>query len=549
MNRYCYFILFLIILSKIKTTTYRCGTNDLKLNPYNIEPTKEEKERRRRLSSSYQPISIKVDFTPFSRPSGMTSQTFNRIKDIIEETLNEFKKFLLIQHVSIDLSNYLNTIKESCDVDEVSADYSNFLKNDDVVIFPSFYKVADNVLAAARFCLTESKRPIAGNLYLNPNLSFDIVNSDIYMKNLLLHEISHILVFHPILFDQLNMLTRKNSAYYITSTKALLKARQHFNCPTLSGIPLENQGGEGSAGSHWETQYMLGDYMISTDYSDFVLSDITLALFEDSGFYKVNYYSGGLFKFGKNKGCDFLNKKCIDNGILLSEEEFCNVPRYPICSGSKTFKGVCGIYDYSVTDEVIPPEYQYFDNPNYGGYLAANFCPVSAIQDSETNYFPDSCKVGTSTLHSDFGEKMGDNSFCFVSSLLPTSTTLNDTEPQTICYKVQCDSSKKQIIVSVGSQNVICPTLGGEIIPSQFKGSIICPKYYDICDFKDNVMCNDLYDCLTKKVEPDPESYDFEPDDEDFIRITKNRMEGKFIQINYFIYLSLVIYMIQYFIY
>ena len=70
------------------------------------------------------------------------------------------------------------------------------------------------------------------------------------MKNMLLHEISHILAFHPILFDNLNMLTRKNSAYYITSTKALLKARQHFNCPTLSGIQLENQGGSGSAGAH-----------------------------------------------------------------------------------------------------------------------------------------------------------------------------------------------------------------------------------------------------------------------------------------------------------
>ena len=167
MKRYCYYILFLLILSKIKATTYRCGTNDLKINPYNIEPTKEEKERRRRLSSSYQPISIRVDFTPFSRPSGMTSQTFNRIKDIIEETLNEFKKFLLIQHVSIDLSNYLNTIKESCEIDEVSSDYANFLKNDDVVIFPSFQKLGENVIASATFCLTESKRPIAGLLYMN----------------------------------------------------------------------------------------------------------------------------------------------------------------------------------------------------------------------------------------------------------------------------------------------------------------------------------------------------------------------------------------------
>ena len=33
------------------------------------------------------------------------------------------------------------------------------------------------------------------------------------------------------------------------------------------------------------------------------ISEITLALLEDSGWYKANYYTGGLMRFGKNKGC------------------------------------------------------------------------------------------------------------------------------------------------------------------------------------------------------------------------------------------------------
>ena len=532
METYFYLIsLFLILFSNIQTTHYRCGADDIKLHPFNIESTEEEIEKRR-LADSYQPISIKVDFSSFTRPSQLSSQIFNQVKNIIEETLLEFKKFLLINHENIDLSGYYDIIKSSCDVDEISSDYANFLKNDDVVIFPVFDSLSERVLAAAGICLTENKRPIAGVLYINPNLSFDIHNSDLYMKNILLHEITHILVFNWKLLNSLNMISSKNSVNYISSSKALLKASQHFNCPSLSGIPLENQGGSGSAGSHWESQYMLGDYMISTDYADTVLSDITLAVFEDSGFYKVNYYSGGLFKFGKNKGCDFLNKKCINNGVLLSEEEFCKTPMKPLCFASKTIKGYCGIFDYSDSTTSIPPEYQYFDNPNYGGFYPANFCPVSASTDSETDYYPDSCKVGTSSLHSDFGEKIGSSSFCFVSSLLPTSTEMNSIDPQSICYSVQCDSSNKQIIVNVGSQKVTCPTEGGEINPSGFKGSIICPKYIDICDFKDNIICNDLYDCLTKRVETDQNSYVYDPDDEDFIRI---RSKGKFIQINYFL--------------
>ena len=43
-----------------------------------------------------------------------------------------------------------------------------------------------------------------------------------------------------------------------------------------------------------------------------VISEFTLALFEDLEFYKVNYYTGGLMRYGKNNGNDFLNKKCIN---------------------------------------------------------------------------------------------------------------------------------------------------------------------------------------------------------------------------------------------
>ena len=46
--------------------------------------------------------------------------------------------------------------------------------------------------------------------------------------------------------------------------------------------------------------------MISTDYNELVVSDISLAIFEDSGWYEVNYYTGGLFKTGKGEGCNFL---------------------------------------------------------------------------------------------------------------------------------------------------------------------------------------------------------------------------------------------------
>ena len=501
-----YFLLF----SKIKSQFYRCGADEMKLKPFEINPTGEEPEKRR-LDDQYTSIKIKVDYTPFKRPSGMSSTTFDKVKSIIEETLKEFQKFLLIKHESINLAKYLDNIKESCEVDEVSSDYANFLKTNDVVIFPKFEKKNAGVLASAGFCMTSRKRPIAGSLSINSDLSFNLNNVEMYMKNILLHEITHILMFHPSLFQSLGMMSEQNSVYYVSSPKALEKAKKHFNCHNMNGIPLETQGGEGSAGGHWEARYMVGDYMISTHYNDNLISDITLALFEDTGFYKVNYYSGGLFKFGKNKGCDFLNQKCINNGKILSEE-FCGEPTVPKCSSSRLSKGTCRVYDYSGI-ATIPSQYQYFENPNYGGFMAANFCPISEYDRGNSDYYPENCKYGTSSLSSNYGEKMGDNSFCFVSSL---SSSGRESGERAICYEVRCDSSVKRIIVKVGSQEISCPNQGGSVSPSGFSGKLTCPKYTDICAFKGNTICNNLYDCLSKKVESDPDSYEYDPNGEDF---------------------------------
>ena len=45
---------------------------------------------------------------------------------------------------------------------------------------------------------------------------------------------------------------------------------------------------------------------------EMAISEITLALLEDTGWYKINYYTGGLMRFGKNKGCDFVRGQCVD---------------------------------------------------------------------------------------------------------------------------------------------------------------------------------------------------------------------------------------------
>ena len=485
--------IILIIINVEEIHPLKCGSNMIKIKPKSLNVTEHKVHKNSALkSSSYTPIAIGYDFTTLKQPNSMSSSIFSKLKSLLQETREEFSKILQVRHTNINLTEYIEDIIDICEVYTIGKDYPNFLISNDLIIFPMFKNLGEGIAAAAPCIIDEHLRPIAGVLYLNDKLNFEMINSKFYMKNILLHEITHILAFHPFFFEHLGISKVSGSMSYIISPKALEKAREHFGCDSLSEIPLENQGGSGSVGTHWESRYMLGDYMISTDYPDATISDITLALFEDTGFYKVNYYSGGLFKFGKNKGCDFFSQKCIENE-RATFDEFCHSAKEPKCSSSRAIKSSCYIVDYDVN---LPKDYRYFSNPNKGGFFAAEYCPVPLEIYYENDYFPNHCKIGKSHLPAEYGETIGKDSLCFMSSLLPnsSSTAVNSQIP--ICYSVSCDSINENIIIKLASNKIACPKEGGILNnPSGFKGNIVCPKYDEICT-SNNVICNNIYDCF-----------------------------------------------------
>ena len=482
------FNLLLIVIQIGISLSFKCGTDDLKIKPKTLKLKSNIKASSILKDTAYTAIKIGYDFTTLSKPSSMTSSTFETVKSILKETRTEFSKILKVQHYNIDLSGSLNYIIQSCELSNIGEGYKDFLIDNDVIIFPSFRSLSNGALAAAAPCLLlENHRPVGGVVYINNNLNFNKGNANFYMKNILLHEITHILAFHPEFFRLLNMNTTENGISYIKSSGAVSKARQHFGCSSLTKIPLENQGGSGSAGSHWESRFMLGDYMISTDHPDAAISDITLALFEDTGFYQVNYYSGGLFKFGKNKGCSFSSTKCIINE-KAAFDEFCDTSSEAKCSSSRALKSSCYITRYNS----IPSEYQYFSDPQLGGYSSTNYCPVPYESHSDSNYYQRHCRYGTA---SESLEKTGESSFCFMSSIAESGSVT--TRP--VCYEVSCDTSNNQIIITVGSAQVTCSADGTANIPSSLHGTIECPKYSELCSSSINgKVYNDMYNTFTK---------------------------------------------------
>jgi leishmanolysin len=507
MAEFCILILILILINIETILGGPCGADKLKISPKPLDlKVNKAIPITKTTADGYTPIKIGYDFTTLKRPSSMTTSTYSLVKSLLQQTRVEFSKFVQVQHTNFDLSGRADDIKELCELDTIGAGYADFLVNNDVIIFPQFDSdLGSNVLAAAAPCIvTNSNRPYGGVLYINTNLNFNKGNTNQYLKNILLHEITHILVFHPYFFTALKLNQTEGSNSYIISPKAVAKAREHFDCSSITRIPLENQGGTGSVGSHWESRYMLGDYMISTDYPDQAISDITLGLFEDSGFYKVNYYSGGLFKFGKGKGCGFMDesKKCIENE-KATFEEFCDTANAAMCSSSRTLKSSCYLTTYTSS---IPTAYQYFSDPRKGGFPAADYCPVPYQAHSSSTYFSNHCQIGSSSLSSEYNEKIGFDSFCFMSSILPSSSTTS-TSQIPICYEVRCDADNNQFTVTIGSSEIACPTDGGTVsAPSGFTGSIVCPKYSDIC-LSDGSVCNEMFSCFTNLATHDNYNY------------------------------------------
>ena len=169
-----------------------------------------------------------------------------------------------------------------------------------------------------------------------------------YFSLVILHELTHALGFLYTMFPYFpngaeGTYTKANirgvERTVIKTPKVLEVARKYFNCSTITGIELEDQGGTGSALSHWEQRILLGDYMGAVIYQEeMAISEITLALLEDSGWYKINYYTGGLMRFGKNKGCEFIQNNCLDSyyNTQFENEFFDYNERYtPSCSAGR----------------------------------------------------------------------------------------------------------------------------------------------------------------------------------------------------------------------
>ena len=205
----------------------------------------------------------------------------------MQKAVSVLKKLLKVKPLEKDyqlsthnLRDELNLTKWNTEIFGDEATGKSFHNsNIDLVIFGQFADLDDSTLATAsargfQDGDVNKGQPYIGVVKINKNINYTLPNSEIYFQSVLVHEFTHILGFSKTFFEDYyhNIYTKTDEnglmRYYLNSSKVLEVAKNYFNCQTLEGVELENQGGEGTAASHWEARILLGEYMNGYAYTE-----------------------------------------------------------------------------------------------------------------------------------------------------------------------------------------------------------------------------------------------------------------------------------------
>lgn len=381
----------------------------------------------------------------------------------------------------------------------------------DTLFFVTLRPTTSGVLGWATACRVESGygRPIMGHLNLSP-VSFT------YSQSILLgvayHESVHALGFSSSFYKQFideNGSIRKNTyrqvsrsfvdstgssksvSYTELTTPSLQeKAKEYFNCSSITGIPLEDSGGGGTAGSHFEKTYFLNELMVGSvgwnNPTDGFTNEFTLSFLQDTGWYKVNTQNVAPATWGKNMGCNFLSNRCEDWNTGIPGY-FCTDNSYPTCTFDHRGKGGCSLYTYSAN-------LGYYEHiKNYptkgGGDSLMDYCPIVM------RYTYTSGKTGDCQLTSNgggdsaiYGETFSTNSACFDSNMMD-SRYGPQPSISSRCFGYSCENATLHLLIkhATGTTSIDCPADGSiaTINPNVpgFTGYVKCPKlgYKTLC--------------------------------------------------------------------
>ncbi|RNE95470.1 surface protease GP63, partial [Trypanosoma conorhini] len=276
---------------------------------------------------------------------------------------------------------------------------------------------------------------------------------------------------------------------------------KYYNCPTLEGMKLEDAGYAGSKGSHWKELHAKEELMAPAGKRGYY-SALTLAAFADmGGVYRVNFSMAEPMRWGNNSGCGLLEKKCLSGGHTDYPDMFCKQlwnEKKLLCTHDRLSLGYC---DVGVHKQPFPPQYQYFEGPRLGGRAVfMDYCPYV------TGRAAHACTNGNARAI--VGSFIGPNSRCVKGNdLKVTGTPIGD-----VCVNTQCDGGKLKVQFHGDATWHECEE--GQTVEPQgehWSGSIVCPKYADVCDVPPNISAYPIPVVAPPLTEDPPAAEDTQP--------------------------------------
>lgn len=164
------------------------------------------------------------------------------------------------------------------------------------------------------------------------------INDFDYMFGVAVHEVTHALGFISSLYGywkneddvwheevSVSYTVRDKNVTAIATPNAVEKFNEQINCEEGLYPELEEYGGSGTAGSHWELRIGYNEYMVGYAMEDMTVSKISLALFEDMGWYEVNWEMEQVLEFAYMQDCEIVTEKCAQKADIPipNFEEFC----------------------------------------------------------------------------------------------------------------------------------------------------------------------------------------------------------------------------------
>ncbi|KAF8377459.1 hypothetical protein HHK36_030837 [Tetracentron sinense] len=409
-----------------------------------------------------------------------------RLRKALGQTADWFSRALAVEPVkgNLRLSGY-----SACGQDggvQLPREYvEEGVSNADLVLLVTTRPTTGNTLAWAVACERDQwGRAIAGHVNVAPRHL--TAEAETLLSATLIHEVMHVLGFDPHAFSHFRdeRKRRRNQVTVqaideklgrmvtrVVLPRVVMHSRYHYGAfsENFTGLELEDGGGRGTSGSHWEKRLLMNEIMTGSVDTRSVVSKMTLALLEDSGWYQANYSMADRLDWGRNQGAEFVMSPCN----LWKGAYHCNTTQLSGCTYSREAEGYCPIVSYSGD---LPQWARYFPQANKGGQSSlADYCTYFVA------YSDGSCTDTSSARTPDrmLGEVRGSSSRCMASSLVRTGFVRGSTTQGNGCYQQRCVNNSLE--VAVDNMWKLCPEAGGPVQFPGFNGELLCPAYHELC--------------------------------------------------------------------